>query len=306
MIELRQLLYLNTVHESKNFTKASKLLYVSQPTISASIKSLENQLGIKLIDRTSKEVVFTPAGERIIRHTQRIMSEYEDLISEANDMSKLQNTTIRLGIASILSENIFPIIYKEFLPDHRDIIIRLDEDSALGQIQKLIDGDLDLALNGLPEDGEIKTEIITIPICKREIKVVMHKDHHLSALNEIPYSMLNNEPISTMTSLGVMGQILGKKFKEHNLNLNIMSEHSQMMGMFEMVHTGCSIGFMNLYPEESKISKYDDLVVRSLEEPLIFDIGFMVKKHKYLSNACRDFIDFIASSMQKERLTRKE
>ena len=300
MIEYRQLLYLYAIHKYKNFTRASRELYVSQPTVSAGIKSLENELGITLIDRAAKGVVFTPEGEQIVRRAGIIVNAYNDLLAEAKDMSQTRGSTIRLGIASILSEDIFPIIYTKYLPKHAGITIRLDEDSALGQIQKLLSGELDLALNGLPEDGQFSTEIKTVPVCKREIKVIMRKDHPLAALERIPYCLLNGEAASVMTSAGVMGQLLNKAFTEQRLTLNIMSEHSQISGMFEMLLTGCSIGFMNLDPAENRISKYENLTARSLEEPLLFDIGFMMKKNRYQSEACRNFISFISAEMKKD------
>lgn len=301
MIEYRQLLYLYTVHKYKNFTRASKELYVSQPTVSAGIKALESELGIPLIDRAAKGLVFTAEGERIVAYASKIVDVYNDLLAEAKDMSKIQDSTIRLGIASILSEEIFPIIYQRYLPVHPGITIRLDEDSALDQIQKLISGDLDLALNGLPEDDQFSKEIKMIPVCKREIKVIMHKDHPLASLESIPFCLLNGESVSVMSSAGVMGQLLTRAFSEQRLSLNVMSEHSQINGMFEMLLTGCSIGFMNLDPAEKRISKYDNLTVRSLEEPLLFDIGFMMKKDRYQSSACRDLITYISSEMKKNK-----
>ena len=297
MVELRQLLYLNAVYKYRNFTKASKALFVSQPTVSAAIKSLEQELGVVIVQRTSKEVIFTPEGERLMVRIRRLLSDYNDMLEEANDIAARSGSTIRLGIASILSADIFPLIYKEFLPRHEGLSIRLDEDSALGQIEKLLREDLDLAFNGLPDASELSAEIQLIPVCQREIHVVMHRSHRLAALERIPFRTLDGEAISTITAPGVMGQILTRTFAAHQLTPVLMSEHSQMHGMFEMLQTGCSVGFMNLAPGQKNIMKYEDLIVRPFEEPLRFDVGFMMKKHKYLSSGCKELIRFISEEL---------
>ena len=298
-MEFRQLNYLDAVYRYKSFTKASRTLYVSQPTISASVKAVENELGIVLIERNSKTVVFTHEGEQIMLRIHKLLSDYNDMICEAHDLAKHKNNIVRLGIASILSADLFPIIYKDFLPLHHDLTIRLDEDSALGQISKLINDELDVAFNGLPEMQEYRDMITTIPVCKREVKLVMNKNHRLANYDKVSIEDFGAENLSTITSPGVMGKIINEELTKRNLQPQIMSEHSQIHGMFEMLLTGCSVGVMNFTPYQTKIDRYDDLIVKSFEEPIMFDVGFIIKKNKYLSDICRELMDFITDKLSK-------
>ena len=296
MIEMRQLMYLDAVYKYKNFTKASRALYVSQPTISAAVRAMEQELGLTLIERTPKSVIFTSAGEALMVRIRRLLSDYGDILAEANELSQKANFTLRLGIASILSSDIFPLIYKDFLSQHRELTIRLDEDSAHGHIKKLLDEELDLAFNGLPENLDLN-ELSAIPVCEREIKLIMHSSHPLAALDRIPVETLDGENISMLSSPGVMGQVLEKAFSDHALQPNVVSEHSQIHGMLEMVLTGCSIGFVNLAPEATTMMKYEDLVLRSFDEPLTFMVGFMMKKRKYIPPVCKELIRFITEAL---------
>lgn len=296
MIEMRQLVYLDAVYRYKNFTKASKALYVSQPTISAAVRNMERELGLTLVERTPKAVVFTDAGETLMKRIRQLLSDYNDFIAEANDLSRKSSYTLRLGIASILSSDIFPLIYKDFLSSHKELTIRLDEDSAHGHIRKLLDERLDLAFNGLPEALDTN-ELRSIPVCTREIKLIMRSDHPLAALDTIPMERLAEESVSMLSSPGVMGQVLEKAFSEHGIQPNVVSEHSQIHGMLEMVLTGCSIGFVNLAPSATAMMKYEDLVLRSFETPLSFTVGFMLKKGKYLPTVCRELIRFISDAL---------
>ena len=299
MIEIRQLMYLNAVYKYKNFTKASKSLYVSQPTVSAAIRAVEQELDITLIERTPQSVVFTPEGELLMRRVRALLSDYNDMLSEASTLSRKASYTLRLGIASILSSDIFPLIYGEFMPAHNELTIHLDEDSALGHIEKLLDEELDLALNGLPENQNL-TELNVLPVCRREIKLVMHSSHPLAELERVPLERLNGENVSMLLTQGVMGQVLNSEFERRGLRPNVVSEHSQIHGVMEMASTGCSVGFVNLAPEATSMNKYENLVLRSFEEPLGFMVGFMMKKKKYLPPVCKELISFISSALGRE------
>lgn len=296
MIEMRQLVYLDAVYKHKNFTKASKELYVSQPTVSAAIRVMEQELGMTLIERTPKSVVFTPAGEVLMQRVHALLSDYNDMLTEANELSRKASYTLRLGIASILSSDIFPLLYKGFLPKHSELKIQLDEDGGLGHIRKLLGEELDMALNGIPEDLNTD-ELSAIPVCRREIKLIMHNTHPLAQYDRVPLKKLDKENVSMLYSPGVMEQLLERTFTASGIQPNVVSQHSQIHGMLEMVLTGCSVGFVNLAPEATAMEKYEDLVLRSFEQPIEFMVGFMMKRKKYLPPICKELISFISEAL---------
>lgn len=296
MIEMRQLVYLDAVYKHKNFTKASKELYISQPTVSAAIRVMEQELGMTLIERTPKSVVFTPAGEVLMQRVHALLSDYNDMLTEANELSRKASYTLRLGIASILSSDIFPLLYKGFLPKHSELKIQLDEDGGLGHIRKLLDEELDMALNGIPEDLNTD-ELSAIPVCRREIKLIMHNTHPLAQYDRVPLKKLDKENVSMLYSPGVMEQLLERTFTASGIQPNVVSQHSQIHGMLEMVLTGCSVGFVNLAPEATAMEKYEDLVLRSFEQPIEFMVGFMMKRKKYLPPICKELISFISEAL---------
>lgn len=299
MIEMRQLVYLDAVYKHKNFTKASKELYVSQPTVSAAIRVMEQELGMTLIERTPKSVVFTPAGEVLMQRVHALLSDYNDMLTEANELSRKASYTLRLGIASILSSDIFPLLYKDFLPKHSELKIQLDEDGGLGHIRKLLSEELDMALNGIPEDLNTD-ELSAIPVCRREIKLIMHNTHPLAQYERVPLEKLDKENVSMLYSPGVMEQLLERTFTASGIQPNVVSQHSQIHGMLEMVLTGCSVGFVNLAPEATAMEKYEDLVLRSFEQPIEFMVGFMMKRKKYLPPICKELIGFISEALGSE------
>lgn len=89
MIEMKQLQYFRACVETGNFSKAAELLYTTQPNVSRTIKSLENQLGVSLFARTARGIRPTPEGERVYRYAQQILenAEYLQIMSQGNAAS---------------------------------------------------------------------------------------------------------------------------------------------------------------------------------------------------------------------------
>ena len=153
-----------------------------------------------------------------------------------------------------------------------------------------------MALNGIPEDLNTD-ELSAIPVCRREIKLIMHNTHPLAQYDRVPLKKLDKENVSMLYSPGVMEQLLERTFTASGIQPNVVSQHSQIHGMLEMVLTGCSVGFVNLAPEATAMEKYEDLVLRSFEQPIEFMVGFMMKRKKYLPPICKELISFISEAL---------
>ena len=101
MIENYQLSYFLAVVETGSFTKAAKRVFVTQPTLSAGIKKLEQDLGKKLFNRTSKWVFLTESGTRFLPHAKSIL--YQLNLAEADIKSTGQCNILRLGVLTTIS-----------------------------------------------------------------------------------------------------------------------------------------------------------------------------------------------------------
>ena len=127
MLDLKKLKYLTAIYKYGSFTQASKELYVSQPAISAAITSLEKQLGVELLTRTSKNVNFTAAGERFIIYAQHILQECEKAEQDMKYMSQTYAQTLRLGLSPSLSHYLLPYLYETFFSSRKQAQIQIFE-----------------------------------------------------------------------------------------------------------------------------------------------------------------------------------
>ena len=100
MLNLKRLQYLDAVYQYKNFTQASEALYVSQPAISSAVQALEEELGVRLVVRSSKGVTFTYEGEQFMIWARRILSTCEAAENAMRDLAgtaEQRRTVARMG-----------------------------------------------------------------------------------------------------------------------------------------------------------------------------------------------------------------
>ena len=136
MLNLKRLQYLDAVYQYKNFTQASEALYVSQPAISSAVQALEEELGVRLVVRSSKGVTFTYEGEQFMIWARRILSTCEAAENAMRDLAGTAEQRLRLGISHVLTNPIVPMIFSTFLREHPKAQIYLNEGSMNKHVEK--------------------------------------------------------------------------------------------------------------------------------------------------------------------------
>ena len=134
MLNFKHLQYFNAVYQYKNFTQAGDSLFVSQPTISAAINTLESELGVKLIERSPKNVIFTYEGEQFILWVRKILSLCQEAETAMHDLSDSAEQHLRLGMSYAFMDSAAPPVFSDFLDEHPKAQIHLEE----GSMQKLL------------------------------------------------------------------------------------------------------------------------------------------------------------------------
>ena len=136
MLDIKKLKYLESIYRHKNFTRASEELYVSQPAISVAINSLEREMGVKLINRTSKEVSFTNEGEDLMPYVYRILNEVDKAEKLVSEMALVNNNKLNLGVSYSLSVRLIPFLYTNFFVNWPESKIHLEEGPSYSHLEK--------------------------------------------------------------------------------------------------------------------------------------------------------------------------
>jgi LysR family hydrogen peroxide-inducible transcriptional activator len=158
---LRQLKYLLALDKHLNFTRAAEACFVSQSTLSAGLKELEELLGVQLVERDRQNVAMTSAGQEVIHRSRGLLSAAEDLVEYATSVAKPMTGTLRLGIIPTIAPFLLPLVLPEIRSRFNDLQLALREDLTENLLMRLRNRQLDMALIALPYDieGLVKREL---------------------------------------------------------------------------------------------------------------------------------------------------
>ncbi len=143
---LQQLEYILAVDAYKQFSTAAEKCFITQPSLSAMIQKLEDELGVKIFDRSKQPIMPTAIGSDIIAQARLIVNESEHLKQMVKDHTETVAGELRLGIIPTLAPYLLPLFLKDFSEKYRDLklnIIELTTENIIAQLKK---GVLDVAI----------------------------------------------------------------------------------------------------------------------------------------------------------------
>ncbi len=191
-LKLKDLKYLVAVADTRHFGRAAERCFVSQPTLSAQLKKLEDYLGVQLIERQPKRVMLTPAGEQIVARARRIVEASDEVVEIAS--THRDPLAGRLRIAFL--PTIGPYLMPQIMPRLRKALPRLElmlyEYQTAPMLEHLHGGDIDLGILALPVelDGLESKELYDEPFV-----VAMPQNNPLAKQGSLRIGDLNGETV---------------------------------------------------------------------------------------------------------------
>lgn len=153
-LSLRDLEYVVAVDEQRHFGRAAERCAVSQPSLSAQVRKLEELLGVPLFERTSRRVLPTPQGEAVIRQARKVLEEARRLLAIAAGMEGALVGSLSLGAIQTLGPYLFPHVLPVIRRCHPELELVLSEGRTDGLLEDLREGRLDTVLLALPIQAE--------------------------------------------------------------------------------------------------------------------------------------------------------
>ena len=193
---MTQIYYFYILAKTGNYTRTSQQLYITQPTLSKSISALEDELKVKLVERTTRSVTLTPAGECFAASCERILEEYQTGVDKALTAAKLLRGTVSFGLPS---EQYQPQAIRliRFINKHYPgIKTQLYFFPGSGLLRAADHGGVDFVI----ASGRARNEKLNyLPLRHREISAVLPADHPLAKKEKISFSELKSEDMIAMS-----------------------------------------------------------------------------------------------------------
>ena len=305
--------YILAVYREGGFTKAAEKLFVSQPSLSASIKRVEEKVSAPIFDRSSNPIALTEIGREYVKYAMEIEEKEKDFARCVSDHTNLLKGKIRIGGSSFFSSSVLPKLIRKFNEQHPQIEFEIYEDSTKNLMHKLASGNLDIVIdNANNEDENIISEIfasesllLAVPkhlsineglekfrLTENDVKANKHTFDNikvnLSVFKDQPFILLNHENDT--------GKRAEKLFKKYGITPNVIFHLDQQVTAFNVSCTGMGISFVSDTLIKSINSARDVYYYALVDQQAERNIYFYQKRNHYLSLASRKFIEYNTTS----------
>jgi DNA-binding transcriptional LysR family regulator len=178
-MELRHLRYFIAVAESLSFTKGAQKLHLAQPSLTRQIKDLEEELGVRLLDRTKPRVTLTAEGTSFLIDARRVLDLSEQIVESVQRLSRHESVPLNIGYVANLFYDLLPVTLASFQRSFPTVPINLFDMTCGDQFRALVDGRIDLGFVGLREPIE-ERGLHFRSIASYETVAALQKSHPLA------------------------------------------------------------------------------------------------------------------------------
>lgn len=296
-MDIRQLQYLVEVARLRSFTKAAESLFITQPTISKTIRTMEDELGVQLIERLGKRIELTDAGNIIVDQAQNILKSFQNLSAELDDLRNLKRGHIRIGLPPMVGSSFFPVVIGQFHQKYPEITIQLFEDGAKKVEIDVASGALDVGVVVLPTNEE---GFGCFSFVEERLKLLVHPSHSLANRTEVKLADLDQESFVLFREDFMLHDRIIGECARVGFQPRVIYESSQWDLISEMVAAGLGVALL----PETICAEVDQERVRimPLVEPVIpWKLGIIWREDRYLSFAAREWIRFAKEVLPLKR-----
>jgi DNA-binding transcriptional LysR family regulator len=186
-MNLKKLEAFISVIEKKSFSDAASALKGSQPAISLKIKSLEDELGIELLDRSHSGIQPTPAGNHVYKAAKEILQRWEHLEDDLRGFQDTLTGTLTIGASTIPGTYLIPIWIKEFRQLYPNVDVTIEISDSKTILNKLLNHQVDVGITGLHEQSN---KIISKPVASDSLVLIVPNEISYSQSNELDFHQL--------------------------------------------------------------------------------------------------------------------
>ncbi|WP_406497015.1 hydrogen peroxide-inducible genes activator [Streptomyces sp. NBC_00846] len=189
---LSQLRAFVAVAEYLHFRDAAAAIGMSQPALSGAVSALEEALGVQLIERTTRKVLLSPAGERLAVRARVVLEAVGELMEEAEAVRAPFTGVLRLGVIPTVAPYLLPTVLRLVHERYPELDLQVHEEQTSSLLEGLAAGRLDLLLLAVPLGVPGVSEL---PLFDEDFVLVMERDHWLGGRADIPREALRELPL---------------------------------------------------------------------------------------------------------------
>ena len=293
-MNLKHLSYFVDISKRESFTKAADDIYVSQSALSKSVKSLEQELNVTLIDRTSKSFNLTEEGRTLYVEGEKLLQYIDESQDEIIEKIHRSSRRLRIGVPPVISTVYFSQLLFRFIKQYPNIELEISEVGANIVQNQINAGNIDIGVVILPIINTDNYHII--PAMSSDNALIVNKDHPLASRDEVDFKELEHEDFLILDRTYMLHDRIIKNCEIAGFYPHITIESSQWDFLAEMVAYNQGISILPV-PIMKRFYSSDRIKMIRLKEPEFpWNIAMIFKKEKLITAQMEEFIHFVVNN----------
>ncbi len=288
MLNFNQLRVFYYAAKNLNYTAAARELFISQPAVTAQVKSFEEFCNLKLFKKRGRRVYLTDEGKSLYAYAAKIFKFEKEIENVIDDMRELKRGILSLGTTKAYARYFMPLMITTFHRNFPKIKIQLNEGSSLDMIHSLLDFKIEVAVIAKAEDNP---EVKFSPFSQEEMAVIVSRNHPLAQKQSITFKDLAKEPFIMKEKGSGTRKLVEESFEKEDCLPNILMETSNTEFIKQLVQRGEGVSFV---VKEAVVAELKDKKIArvTLSGPKIYlDVSIAYLKEQILSPPAKAFVD---------------
>lgn len=286
-MELRQLRYLVALADERHFTRAAAREHVAQPALSQQLRRLESELGLTLVERTTRRVALTDAGELLVARARRVLAELEDAQAELGMLAGVTRGRLAIGALHTMGPIDLSLLLASFHRNHPAVELTVREQSSEELAEMLRDDEVDLAFLSVTE--RIQSRGLELHrLVSEELVAVLSTSHPLANREGVRLAELAEEAFVSFRAGSRLRELLNTAARASGFEPRIALESNEARRIRSLVSSGLGVAIL---PRSDAVGAGAPVVVTRLVEPeLRRDVTLATRAKRRHSPATREFI----------------
>lgn len=242
-VELRHLRYFAMLAEEMHFGRAAERLHIAQPSLSQQIRRLEEIIGVELIDRSSRAINLTPAGEALAGYARRTFEDVDSAVRAARDAAEGKIGRLSVGFVETAAISIVPGAARRFRNSHPQVTLELKELPIRAQTAGLIAGSLDLGfVRAAPDESDLVVELSL----EEEFIAALPAAHPLAGREKLAPLEVIREPLLVIEREVIPGlhDETMALAREQAVTMNIVQRATSVLSILGLVSAGLGVALL--------------------------------------------------------------
>ena len=287
-MELRQLRYLVALSEERHFTRAATREHIAQPALSQQIRRLEAEVGIPLVQRTTRRVALTDAGELLVARARRVLAEVDAAQAEMEALRGVQSGHVSVGAMHTMGPVDVSLVLAIFHERHPGVELTVREQSSEELAEMLRADEIDLAFLSVTE--RIESHGLGLQqLVSEEIVAVLPSDHRLAKRRRIRMDELSDEEFISYREGSRLREVLVSAGRDAGYEPHVTLESNESQRIRRLVARGLGVAIL---PRSDAVGPGAEIAAVSLISPgLTRDITLAWREGRRHAPAAAEFLE---------------